>query len=121
MKFSLFQDEDIERIDNISTFEELKDMEEHFRFYYSRDREAIKAMLIKKRKEEREDKKLAKKAKKAEKKAKKMKTITNEEGKKIWLLSFFFLILWIETDFKVIGAFWAEWDFLKKAKKSSKN
>ena len=82
---SLFQDEDIERIDAISTFEELKDMEEHFRFYYSRDREAIKAMLIKKRKEEREDKKRAKKAKKAEKKAKKMKTITNEEGKEIEL------------------------------------
>ena len=58
-------------------------MEEHFRFYYSRDREAIKAMLIKKRKEERESKKMAKKAKKAEKKAKKMKTITNEEGKEI--------------------------------------
>jgi hypothetical protein len=86
--FSLFQDEDIERIDAISTFEELKDMEEHFRFYYSRDREAIKAMLIKKRKEEREDKKRAKKAKKAEKKAKKMKTITNEEGKEIELSSF---------------------------------
>merc|ERR1712223_1320592 len=61
----LVKDEDLERIDAIGTFEELKDMEEHFRFYYSRDREQIKQMLIKKRKEEREDKKRAKKAKKA--------------------------------------------------------
>ena len=38
----MVSDQDLERIDSITMFEELKDMEEHFRFYYSRDRDQIK-------------------------------------------------------------------------------
>ena len=75
-------EEDLERIDSITTFEELKDMVDVFNFYYSRDRDAIKVMLIAKKKEEREARKIRKQAEKKEKR-KKTKTITNEEGDEI--------------------------------------
>ena len=75
-------EEDLERIDSITTFEELKDMVDVFNFYYSRDRDAIKVMLIAKKKEEREARKIRKQAEK-KKNRKKTKTITNEEGDEI--------------------------------------
>ena len=53
-----------------------------FNFYYSRDRDAIKVMLIAKKKEEREARRIRKLAEKKEKR-KKTKTITNEEGDEI--------------------------------------
>lgn len=81
----LVQGRDLERIDAITNFEELKDMEQLFKLYYSRDRDAIKTMLVKKRKEERETKKMLKKIAIRDKKAKRKKTkvITNDEGEEI--------------------------------------
>jgi hypothetical protein len=56
----MVQAEDIEKIDTIKNFEELKDMEQLFRAYYSRDRDQIKLLMIKKRKEDRESRKIQK-------------------------------------------------------------
>ena len=78
----LVKEDDLEKIEAINTVEELKDMEQLFKLYYSKDRDAIKVMIIRKKKEDRETRKLLKKAKKKEKK-RKTKTITNEDGEEV--------------------------------------
>lgn len=42
--------DDIERVQNVETFEELKDLEQHFKLYYGRDTQAMQEWSRKKRK-----------------------------------------------------------------------
>jgi len=42
--------EDIERVHSVETFEELKDLEQHFKLYYGRDTQAMQEWSKKKRK-----------------------------------------------------------------------
>ncbi len=76
--FRQITQEDLSRIENAETFEELKDYDQHFKLYYGKDLEAMQEALRQKRKDEREARKLKKKLKK-----KKTKIITNEDGEEI--------------------------------------
>ena len=78
-------DEDIEAVDSVTTVEELKDLEQLFKLYYSRDRNGIQEMVLRKRKDERERRKEERLLRKINKKTKKRKTktITNEEGEEV--------------------------------------
>ena len=55
--------EDIQNVEAVETFEELKDRHEHFRLYYSQDMEAMQELVRKKRREQKEGRKMAKKEK----------------------------------------------------------
>ena len=77
----IISNEDLDKIDQVETFEELKDRDQHFKLYYGRDLEPMQEALRKKRREEREAKRMRKSQKKA--KRKKTKTIVNEEGEEV--------------------------------------
>ncbi len=67
--------DDLEKIDAIDTFEELKDRDQHFKLYYGKDLEQVQEMFRRRRKEEREARKVRKRVKK-----RKTKVVTNDEG-----------------------------------------
>ena len=74
----VIDNEDIRKVEDIDTFEELKDWDQYFKLYFSRDIEAMQDMVKKKKKEEREARRLRRKEKK-----KKTKVITNEDGEEV--------------------------------------
>ncbi|CAB4057108.1 SUPT6H [Lepeophtheirus salmonis] len=71
----ILSNEDLQNIDNIESYEELKDMDLFFKLYYSKDLEAMQIAIKQKRREAREAKRSNRK--------KKTKIITNEDGEEI--------------------------------------
>ncbi|TRY62957.1 hypothetical protein TCAL_10880 [Tigriopus californicus] len=74
----LISNEDIEKVEQVETFEEYKDRDQHFKLYYGRDIEIMQEAMKRRKKED----KLNKKHRKKEKK-RKTKTITNEDGEDV--------------------------------------
>ena len=71
----LIGNEDLDKIDAIETFEELKDRDQHFKLYYGQDLEPMQEMFRRKRRERKEARKIKRRVKK-----RKTKVIENEDG-----------------------------------------
>ena len=82
----IIDNDDIKKVEEIDSFEELKDYDQYFKLYHSRDLEAMQEMVKKKKKEDREARRMRRKQKK-----KKTKTITGEDGQ-VWPLTQFFSV-----------------------------
>eukprot|EP00096_Caligus_rogercresseyi_P013174 TRINITY_DN584_c0_g1_i1.p1 TRINITY_DN584_c0_g1~~TRINITY_DN584_c0_g1_i1.p1 ORF type:complete len:1752 (-),score=659.27 TRINITY_DN584_c0_g1_i1:156-5411(-) len=71
----MLSQDDLQKIEGIESYEELKDMDLFFKLYYSKDLESVQAALKEKKRLAREEKRQGRK--------KKTKTILNEDGEEI--------------------------------------
>ena len=68
----------LDKIDAVETFEELKDMDQHFKLYWGQDLEPMQEMVRRRRRERKEARKIKRRVKK-----RKTKVIENEDGEEV--------------------------------------